>query len=377
MRAIVCANLASNLASRANLLRALQDAGYELIALGRPDSGVDRLKSDFGIPFIPVSMNNTGMNALDDVKTLFSFLSIYRKQKPDIALHFNSKPDIYGSMAAGFLGIPSLCNITGLGTVYSGSGGIVRFLVNTLYRMAFSGKQAFVFFQNADDLRLFMELRILPREKAGILPGSGVDIARFGPVDRSAFPSRQESGLTRFLFVGRMLVSKGVTDFIDAARIVKASYPHSTFCMVGETGDSGAFVPRETIDAAVRDGFVEYPGNVANVRDYLSGADCVVLPSYYREGVPRSLLEAASMATPLIACDSVGTREPVRDGENGYLCACASPEDLAEKMIRFICLSNLEKNAMGERSRMIAERDFSDTIVTARYLDVIKKGRLE
>lgn len=373
MRATVCANLASNLASRANLLRALQDAGYELTALGRPDSGVDRLKGDYGIPFIPVYMNNTGMNALDDVKTFFSFLSIYRKLTPDIALHFNSKPDIYGSMAAGILGIPSICNITGLGTVYSGSGGIVRFLVNALYRMAFSGKRTFVFFQNSDDLSLFVELRVLTREKAGLLPGSGVDITRFSPVDRSTFPSRQNPGLTRFLFVGRMLVSKGVTDFIDAARIVKASYPLSKFCMVGETGDSGAFVPRGTIDAAVRDGLVEYPGNVANVRDYISDADCVVLPSYYREGVPRSLLEAASMATPLIACDSVGTREPVRDGENGYLCACGSPEDLAEKMVNFICLPNPEKNAMGERSRMIAERDFSDSIVTARYLDVIKK----
>lgn len=372
---MVSANLASNLASRKNLLMAFKATGYDVMALSCPDSCVSRLENELKIPYIPLRMKNKGMNAFDDMITFFSYLSLYQKHRPDVVLHFNSKPNIYGSMASSMLGIPTICNITGLGSIYSGNGGLVRFLVSVLYRIAFSGKKTFVFFQNADDRELFLSLKILRIEKTGLLPGSGVDIQTFQPVDRSSLPSRKDPGYTRFLFVGRMLYSKGVVDFINAAGIVKQTYSHVSFCMVGEMDTATGFVPQETIDEAVRAGLVEYPGNVSDIGRYISLSDCVVLPSYYREGVPRSLLEAAAMATPLIACDCIGTREPVKDGKNGFLCKPDNPGNLAEAMIRFICLSNDEKNDMGKVSRDLAENDFSDTIVTARYMDVISKGR--
>lgn len=372
---MVSGNLALNLASRKTLLMAIKAAGYDVIAIARADEGVPRLEGELGIPFIPISMNNKGTNAIDDAVTFFSFLKLYARHRPDVVLHFNSKPDIYGSIASTLLGIRTICNITGLGSVYSGEGGIVRSIVSFLYRVAFSGKRTFVFFQNADDRDLFLSLKIVKAEKTGILPGSGVNVASFLPVDRSALPSRSDPGRTRFLFVGRMLYAKGVTDYIAAAKIVKRRYPDASFCMLGEMDTAAGFVPRETIDAAVSEGTVEYPGNVQDVARYIGGADCLVLPSYYREGVPRSLLEAAAMGTPLIACDSVGTREPVRDGKNGFLCKPRSPEALADAMIRFVCLSNAEKNDMGVASRQIAVDEFSDAIVTGRYLDAISEGR--
>jgi glycosyltransferase involved in cell wall biosynthesis len=377
MKAVICANLASNVASRRSLISAIRGAGYDVIALSCPDSGVDTLEKDIGIPFYPIFMSNKGTNFIDDIRTFFSFLRFYREQKPDVVLHFNSKPDIYGSMAATMLRIPVIANITGLGAVYAGNGGLVRGFVDALYRMAFSGPRTRVLFQNADDRSLFLSLRIVKEGKTGLLPGSGVDVSRFLPFDRSDRPCRTERGTERFLFIGRLLFAKGVTDFIAAAEIVKRTYPKATFCILGEANTAKGFVPFEAIEFAVKKGLVEYPGNVYDVLKFLRESDCVVLPSYYREGVPRSLLEAAAMATPLIAADSIGTREPVRDGVNGFLCKPDNPADLADRMMAFMRLSSAEKDAMGKASRDLAVSTFSDAIVSRKYLELIPRGKTE
>ncbi len=375
MRAVVTANLASNLGSRKNLLQALSSAGWELLLAGRGDHGTEGLR-ELGFEFREIPMENKGTNLFADLGTLIAFYRLYREYRPDAVLHFNSKPDIYGSMAASLLGIPAISNITGLGMVYVGSGGPVRILVNALYRLAFAGKRNRVFFQNGDDRDLFLGLKILGRDKAFLLPGSGVDVNRFRP----DWPSMQrtaeadDSGPFTFLFASRLVLSKGVREFIAAAAEVRKDIPRSRFVMMGEHLDFKSFIPRDELEAALARGIVEYRGEERDTLSALRDCDCVVLPSYYREGVPRILLEGAAMGKPLIAADSVGTREPVIDGKNGFLCVPGSASDLAAKMRRMAQMTAEERFLMGQASRQAAEERFADSIVTRRYLEALSGG---
>lgn len=336
---------------------------------GCADDGTIGL-ADLGFAFREIPMENKGTDLIADFRTLRSFYRLYKDEKPDAVLHFNSKPDIYGSMAAALLGIPSISNITGLGMIYVGPGTSVRKLVNLLYRIAFAGRQNTVFFQNEDDRELFVSLRIVSREKSARLPGSGVDINAYSPCSASNRPSTNDAD-TRFLFASRLVLSKGIREFIRAAEIVRGTRPNARFEIVGELLSFRSFIPREELDAAIAAGTVTYYGNERNVRDRIADSDCIVLPSYYREGVPRILLEGAAMAKPLIAADSVGTREPVRDGVNGYLCLPESADDLAAKMLRFADLDGEAKALMGLESRRMAEERFSDSIVTKAYLNAL------
>lgn len=370
MKLVVSANLSSNILSRKNLLLALQTEGWEVLTAGCVDHGVEEL-AELGIPFIPLPMQNKGTAFLADLVTFFSFIRLYMKLKPGAVLHFNSKPDIYGTMAANLLGIPSISNITGLGTVYVGNGGIVRAIVDMLYRTAFKGRRAFVFFQNSEDRSLFLKSRIADENRSGLLPGSGVDIRRYTPAEPNG---RLNDDSVRFLFASRLVIAKGVREFMGAAAVVKAKYPETRFEMIGEFFDFRSFIPKEELDRAIAAGVVEYGGNVRDTKSRIASSDCVVLPSFYREGVPRILLEGAAMGKPLIAADSTGTREPIIDGVNGYLCVPGSTESLAEKMLAFMGLSVEERGKMGRESRNLAVERFSDSIVSRSYIHVLRGG---
>ncbi len=369
MKAIVAANLSSNVLARKNLILALQRQGWTVSAAGCVDHGTDELQA-LGVDFIPVPMENKGTALLADLKTLISFYRLYSRRKPDAVLHFNSKPDIYGTIAANLLGIRSVSNVTGLGTVYVGPGGAVRAIVNFLYRLAFSGKRAFVFFQNNEDRELFLTTRIVRAERSGLLPGSGVDINRFVPGNA---PSGAKS--VRFLFASRLVIAKGIREFIGAASIVRKSHPNAEFEIIGEHVDFRSFIPREELQRALDSGVVEYGGNIRDTESRIARSDCVVLPSFYREGVPRILLEGAAMGKPLIAANSAGTREPVSDGINGFLCEPGSTESLAEKMLAFLDLPSAKREEMGRESRKIAVARFSDAFVSDAYIDILQGGR--
>jgi len=376
MKAILCGNLSSNLYSRKNLIKAIKSEGWELVAMACPDHSIDKIENELGVPFCAAHMENKGTGILSDLLTLFSFYFFYRRQHPDVVIQFNSKPDIYGSMAASLLGIPSISNITGLGGVFNSEGGMVQKIVCMLYKIAFSGPKVFVFFQNSDDRTLFIEQKIVAESKTGLLPGSGVDINYFIPkisIDSASELYNEKS--VHFLYAGRLVIAKGIREFILAARIVKARHPECAFDVIGEMNTAKGFITENELNEAVQSGAIQYHGNTQDVVSFISKADCVVLPSYYREGVPRSLLEAAAMGKPLIAADSVGTREPVRPYENGFLCKPGDVNDLAEKMEIFIRLPRTQKNDMGNKSRAIAEKEYSDIIVSNKYLERLPKGK--
>lgn len=384
---ILTANAAWNVYSRRNLIRALQGAGFSVFGMGaagsmtgtkrkaggakpaQQDEYTRRLEEELGVPFFPLPMmEGDGTNPCKDMALFFTFLRVYRKYRPAAVLHFNNKPDIYGSMAASLCRIPSFNNITGLGAAAEKTG-LTGKIVYRLYKTAFRSPKAFVFFQNRDDREFFISRALCPPERTEILPGSGVDTVFFSPDSGTAEPfSLQKSGPC-FLFLGRLLVSKGCGDFIRAAETVKRKHPEARFLLAGEHNpENPAFLPRETLEQALSAGTVEWAGVQKDVRPCIRNADCVVLPSYYREGVPRVLLEAAAMGKALIAADCPGTREPVEDGVNGFLCEPRNPENLAEKMSAWISLPETEKIRMQKASRRTAETRFSDKLVADAYI---------
>ena len=355
--------------TRRPLIQALQNAGYRLSVVAPRDDYTEKL-IEMGLGYRDIELDAKGINPLRDLKTLSQYKRIYRELSPSIILQYTIKPNIYGSIAAKGLGIPVVNNITGLGTVFERHGPL-QAAVRMLYRYAFS-QADMIFFQNSDDRRLFLDSKLVRKHQTGRLPGSGVNPDYFAPRPRPEGPFC-------FLFVGRLLKAKGVEDFIAAAEKVKARHPEVRFMLVGPYDSSDPWsADKKLLNSAEERGIIEVPGPTDEIREALAQADCMVLPSRYREGVPRSLLEAASMGKPLIAADSVGTREPVMDGINGFLCRPGDTVDLADKMEKMLNLSDTEIEAMGKASRKLVKEYFDEAIVINTYLqtvDDILKGR--
>ena len=348
---------------RIPLIRALIDKGWRVTVLAPRDAYSGRVEAA-GAAHRHIELEQKGMNPLRELATKRRFVAAYKKLRPALVLQYTIKPDIYGSIAARSLGIPVINTITGLGTMFA--GGLKELAVRVLYKYAFS-KVDLVFFQNTDDRDLFISGRMVRAKQTALLPGSGVDTARFSPQPRGTGPFT-------FLLAARLLRAKGVEDFIDAARKVKARYASTRFVLLGShEANDPEYASAAVLARAVEDGTVERPGHVDDIRPFLASADCVVLPSYYREGVPRSLLEAASMGKPLIASDSVGTREPLRDGVNGFLCRPRHPEDLADKMEAMITMPSHRLAEMGSASRAFMKERFDETFVIDAYLAAVDR----
>ncbi len=347
---------------RRPLIHTLRERGYQLVVVAPRDPYAEKLVQE-GCQFWELPMEAKGKNPLKEAGILYRYWDAYRKIKPLAALHYTIKPDLYGSIAARFLRIPVINNVTGLGTVFE-KGGLLEIVVRILYRFAFAKAQR-IFFQNKDDFRLFINHGLVREAQADILPGSGVDIQRFVPEE---LPPVQADQPFIFLFVGRLLKAKGVEDLIAAAPLVREKHPNATIVLLGKRDDRDpASADPKLLDRGIAEKLIEYGGTVDDVKPALAQAHCVVLPSYYREGIPRSLLEAAAMGKPLIAADSIGTREPVIDGENGFLCQSHNPKDLAAKMIAMIELPPEKLKKMGAASRKLAEDRFDERIVLDKY----------
>ena len=242
-------------------------------------------------------------------------------------------------------------------------------LVRWLYRMALA-HSAKVFFQNRDDRQLFVAGGLVRSEVTELLPGSGIDLTKFAVTPLAAINGA--AGKFRFLLIARMLVDKGVGEYVEAARLLRQRYPQLECCLLGFVDvQNPAAVSRAQMDAWVSQGYVKYLGVSDDVRTEIAAADCIVLPSY-REGTPRTLLEAAAMGRPVIATDAVGCRDVVDDGQNGYLCKVRDAADLAEKMERMLNLTPEQRQQMGLYGRLKMGREFDEQIVIKKYLDAIR-----
>ncbi len=317
-----------------------------------------------GVEFHALDFRSSGISPARDAVLFARYFGLLRAIRPALFLGFTIKPNIYGSLAAGMLGIPVINNVSGLGTAFVRQGLITR-IATTLYRQALR-RSATVFFQNDEDRAHFVAARIVDPARARLLPGSGVDLERFAP---APLPAGQPFV---FLLIARLLWDKGVQEYVDAAVIVKQQHPDARFQILGFADvDNRTAVPRTTLDRWIDDGLLEHLGVTDDVRPHIVASDCVVLPSY-REGLPRSLLEASAMARPIVATDVPGVRQVVDDGVTGLLCTVRSAESLAQAMLAMIAMPRDARRAMGQAGRVRVERDYAIAEVTRCYLAAIE-----
>jgi len=364
-----CANSAWNIVNfRLPLMRYLADLGYRVSAAA-PPNGYEEACREVGFDFFPFQMSRKGTNPLTDLRTCFSLKKIFRRERPDLVCNFTVKPDIYGTIAAAACRIPAVNNISGLGTVFI-THSFVTGLVKKLYRYS-QKRAAKVFFQNVDDLSQFLEHGLVPEEKTGILPGSGIDLERFAPADPDGYSGSNVQSTCTFLLIGRMLGDKGVREYVEAARIITAERRDGQFMLLGplDHHNRTAIGPNELEEWSIS-GVVRYLGAAEDVRSHIAAADCVVLPSY-REGTPRTLLEAAAMGKPIVATDVPGCRQVVDEAVTGYLCRPYSADSLAGAIRKILNLRPRERYDMGMRGRKKMEREYDQRLVFEAYGNVI------
>lgn len=356
---------ASLVGFRGPLLRAIADGGRSVVAVASErDDLVERELSAMHVEFRTVPLRRTGVNPIADVWTVLSFYRLLRATRPRVFLGYTAKPVIYGTLAAWLARVPArYALVTGLGYAFgehrTWRQRLLGRLVASLYRVALS-RATKVFFQNADDEALFRSLRLVPaRVPTVVVNGSGVDTTSFVPAPAPA-------GAVSFLMVARLLGSKGVREYVAAASAVRLQHPHIAFRLAGWIDPGPDAVREAELGAWIDSGAIEFLGKLADVRPAIAQCSVFVLPSY-REGTPRSVLEAMAMARAIITTDVPGCRQTVADGVNGLLVPARSAGELAEAMTTFIADPMLAVQ-MGRRSREIAEARYDVRAVNAVLL---------
>jgi len=362
----IVTNIAWNIYNfRRGLATALKEAGYEPVLMASPDKYVEKLEAE-GWHFVPLkSMERAGINPIADLKLMFELIKIYKKHSIKCALHYTSKPLIYGSLSATFLKIPFLPTITGLAGPFSGDRLIISKIVTLLYRYSLRNSYK-VLFQNNEDLDFFLDKRITKPGKTVVVPGSGVNLNEYQSGSFSLPPNDK----TVFLMFGRLSRAKGVEYYVNAAREIKKDYPETVFRLAGPFECDELAISRQEVESWQQEGIIEYVGFSDNIRKEISEAHVVVYPSYYREGIPKSLIESAAMSRPIITTDNVGCREVVEDGVNGFLIPMKNTQALIEACKRFILLNDGEREKFSKASRQISQK-FDENKVIPEYITLI------
>jgi glycosyltransferase involved in cell wall biosynthesis len=378
VKVLIVLNSAWNLLNfRSGLIKALIEKGHEVVLAAPQDEHVPALQS-LGASFVNLPMRAHGINPFSDLKLLWHMVCLLKTIKPAVLLAYTAKPNIYGGLAGRIVSIPVINNIAGLGSVFI-KGGWVASVLTKLYRLALARSYC-VFFQNPDDRLQFIERGLVKAEKTKLVPGSGINLNQF---QVAPLPCLRESQLPLekrrfvFLLVARLLRDKGVVEYVEAARQLKPLYPRVEFALLGSRDlENPNAVSDKLFNSWLSDGIVNYWGASSDVRIELALADCVVLPSY-REGTPRSLLEAAAMGRPLIATDVPGCREVVHSGLNGLLCESGDSKSLANRMESLLNMTPEKLHKFAQASRALVQEQFDENLVIEAYLRVLEKITLK
>ena len=358
---------------RWDLICALQAKGLEVHVAAPEISGspttLEKLRNN-GVVAHDVPMQRTGTNPVEDFKTLIALRQLMQQVRPDYVMAYTIKPVIYGMLAAASTGVPNRAAlITGLGYAFQDSEGstkqnLIKRVTRQLYARAL-GAADLTFFQNEDDQKLFTDLGIIrPGQNTVVVNGSGVNTEKFSP---QPLPEGDE---VHFLLIGRLLKDKGVREYVEAARRVKQQYPQAVFNLVGFLDSNLSSVTQQELDQWVNEGTVKFWGKLSDVRPAINACHVFVLPSY-REGTPRTVLEAMATGRAIITTDAPGCRQTVEDGYNGWLVPVQSAEKLAEAMERFLREPALIQQ-MGQASLEIARNKYDVNIVNEFMLNQLK-----
>ncbi|MFP2421034.1 glycosyltransferase family 4 protein [Pseudescherichia vulneris] len=365
MKVVLSANTSWYLYNfRKNTIKQLISGGHTVYIVA-PIDDYSNILAKLGCHCVDVKLSARGMNPLNEIQTIISFVKIYKKIRPDVIFNFTPKNNIYSTLAAYHLPTKIINNIAGLGTAFIGrsvSKSILMFLYKISQRRANR-----IFFQNTDDLKQFVNNKIASESQSRLIPGSGVDLNRFGLDERSV------DGVTNFILIARLILEKGIPEYAKAATILKDKYGDKVhFSLAGFVDqDNPSAVPLELINKWHDDGVMRFLGKTDKVEDLLQHNDCVVLPSYYREGVPKSLLEAAAMGKIIVTTDNVGCREAVIDNETGYLCEPRSVLSLTCALEKVILMDHKAREEMGRAGRDYISRRFDEQIVINEYLSCL------
>jgi len=352
---------------RGPLIDALLEAGREVhVAVpGFPlQRDIARALAHKGVRVHEIPLQRTGLNPIKDFGLLLSLFALMLRLRPRYVLSYTIKPVVYGSIAAWLVGVKHrFALVTGLGYAFTGTASgkraLLRRLIQRLYRFALKRTHR-VFFQNPDDEELFRELRLLPETvPSSVVNGSGVDVAEYSVAPLPDKPC--------FLLIARLLGDKGVREYAQAAQLVKAVYPKAVFRLVGWIDDNPDAITQRELDQWVDSGLLEFLGRLDDVRPAISDCSVYVLPSY-REGTPRTVLEAMAMGRAVITTDAPGCRETVVDGDNGFLVPVKDVNALADAMMKMVATPGLAAS-MGERARRIAEEKYDVHKVNAAMLE--------
>jgi glycosyltransferase involved in cell wall biosynthesis len=360
MRIAIVLNTSWNIYNfRMNFVKSLLASGYEVHTIAPVDEYTYKL-TEIGCIHHNVKMDSRGANPIKDTALIFELLLIYRRIKPEVILHYTIKPNVYGTLAAAMLGIPVMNNVCGLGTAFL-KNDFISIVAKFLYKLSFRFSQK-VFFQNPDDLKLFTDKGLVKASKVELLPGSGIDLKRFQP----AIDANNEQ--FTFLLISRLITDKGILEYIEAIRRLKADGVTAKFQILGAIDEAHKRGIKEaTINQWISEDLVEYLGTTDDVRTYIQQADCIVLPSY-REGTPRTLLEAASSSKPIITTNVPGCNNVVQNNYNGLLCKMKDHNDLAEKMKEMSKLSEDKLKEFGRNGRLKMEAEYDESLVINKYL---------
>ncbi|HMH32949.1 MAG TPA: glycosyltransferase family 4 protein [Puia sp.] len=354
---------------RLDVIRFLCQNNYQVLVIAPYDEYALLLEQE-GCAYSPIRFNNRSENPLRDLSLYYQLKRIYTQQRPDFIFHYVIKPNIYGSLAAAACSIKSVAVVTGLGYSFARKNWLYH-IVRLLYKRALRSTEE-VWFLNNDDAKIFIKEKIVHIEKMRVLPGGGINTDHFSPAFEG--PQERVNGFT-FLMSTRLLKSKGVGIYADAARIVRNKNYEVNFELIGffEKNHPDS-IPEEELKKWEREGLIRYHGFAKDVRPFLKKSDCFVFPSSYHEGVPRSLMEAASMELPIITSLNRGCKEVVLNNSNGYLCNLNDPFDVADKMEKMMNLTTEERIRMGKNGRALVMKKFNVGIVIKEYERTLKAG---
>jgi glycosyltransferase involved in cell wall biosynthesis len=345
---------------RLQLGRRLRERGHEVFFVAPSDKYVEALKRE-GFDVLDWPLAGAGKHPWRESKAVLALRRIFKDVRPTHVFSYTPKANIYCGLALTGLPVRFFPNVSGLGRLFI-RRSLLTHVATALYKAAFRRSEAIIF-QNGDDLEVFRSLGITKGRETVTVPGSGVDLKKFLP---SPLPSMTRP-VRQFLFVGRLLGDKGIVEYVEAAAAIRMSRDDCEFVVVGSTqSENPAAIPISTVDEWTRRGIIRHVEHVEDIRPLLEDADCVVLPSY-REGVPRSLLEAAAVGRPIITTDAPGCKEVVRHGETGMMCRARDASALESAIRDMLALDAQTWAGMGQKGRAYMEQRFSEEFVLSTY----------
>ena len=362
------------LSHRKDIALAAQKAGWN-VTIVTADTGKLKDISDFGLKVINLPMSRSGMNIFQELGTLKFLYKLYRRERPDVVHHVGMKTILWGTMAARFAHVNGVVNaISGLGGFFADDNkGVVASLMLKVLKFSHNRKNLLCIFQNDDDKTLYVKNGIIKPEQARFIKGSGVHLDEF------CYTPEPAEGKIRVILTARMIVEKGIFILTEAAEKLRSKYGDNVeFLLVGGIDDHPGAITKEQLERVCDGNYIQWLGYRTDVKQLLQSSHIVAFPSYYMEGLPKSLIEACAIGRPIVTCNSVGCRDVVTDGYNGFLVPVRDSSALAEKLDMLIADKSLRVR-MGENSRKYAEENFSiDTVVSkhlAIYNELIASGR--